>query len=137
MPTELAIPFALSPDGSVAMVADPYRRAAQRIKAIVGTRPTQRSMDVNFGVPLDTLLFEPDDDSNEVEVRQMVETALAIYEPGVEINEVIAEGDEAGDGISSVRVAFSLTEDPITGVSQFVNTATVKPGGTVKEILRG
>jgi phage baseplate assembly protein W len=133
----MAIPFALSPDGSVAMVSDPYDRAQQRIQAIVGTRPTERAMDVNFGIPLDSLVFEPDDDVVELELREMVEEALTVYEPGVVIEEVIAEQDQIGDGISSVKVEFSLTEDPISGESLFVNTATIRPGGTVKEIIRG
>lgn len=133
----MAIPFALSPDGSVRMVSDPYDRARQRIKAIVGTRPTERAMDVNFGIPLDALVFEPDDDTVEMELREMVEEALLVYEPGVTIEAVIAEQDEAGDGVSSVKVEFSITEDPVSGESLFVNTATIRPGGTVKEIIRG
>lgn len=137
MPTEMAIPFALSSDGSVAMVTDLYDRTAQRIKAIVGTRPTQRVMDADFGIPLDNALFDPDEETTELEVREMVETALARYEPGVEIREVVAEGSETGDGVASVRVGFGLTEDPVTGAAQFVNTATVRRGGTVKEVIRG
>lgn len=133
----MKIPFALSPDGSVAMVSEPYARTSQRIKALVGTRPTERTMDANFGLALDSLLFEPDDDTAEMELREMVTEALSAYEPGVVIEAVTAEQDEMGDGVSSVNVEFSLSEDPTAGDSQFVNTATIRPGGTVQEVIRG
>lgn len=137
MPVEMAIPFALGPNGSVALVTDPYSRVTQRVKAIVGSRPTERVMDADFGVPLDRLLFDEDDESTEAEMRQLIEKSLRIYEPGVEVFEVTPEMDQAGDGIASVKVDFRLTEDPTTAGAQFVNTAVVLAGGTVKETLRG
>lgn len=137
MPVEMVIPFALDPGGLVAMVEDPYSRASQRVKALVGSRPTERVMDSRFGVPFDRILFEPDDDTIELELRDMVEAALATYEPGVELISIEPEQLSDEDGIASVKVDFRLTEDPINGASLFVNTATINTGGTVKEVLRG
>lgn len=137
MPVEMAIPFALGPDGSVAMVSDPLRRAVQRVVALVGTRPTEKIMDADFGVPLDSLVFEPDTDVAETELQDMVENALARYEPGITLLDVTPVMGEENTGVVDAKISIELTEDPITGTNQFVNTATIYPGGTVREIIRG
>jgi uncharacterized protein len=137
MPVEMAIPFGLNPNCEVIMVFDPYQRAIQRIMALVGTRPSERVMDAKFGVPLDNLVFEEDDDLSEVELQDMVTTAIAKYEPGVIVQNIQPILNDDGDGVLDALVEISLTEDPFTGSTQFVNTATISTGGTVQETIRG
>jgi phage baseplate assembly protein W len=139
MPVEMTIPFALTPDGRVSTESDPYRRALQRVIAMVGSMPGERVMDLDFGVNVSSLVFSEDDTLGDIELAEMITTALAVYEPGVRLVSAKPILDVAGDGISSVDLKIELTEDPSTGfdASRWANTATISPGGTVTETIRG
>jgi len=82
------------------------------------TNPGERVMMPEFGVPLRTLLFEPNDPQLELAARVMITEALQKWEPRIELEAVqvsstfpydeLNEDDtgEERDAILSIRILF-------------------------------
>jgi phage baseplate assembly protein W len=138
-PVAMRIPFELSSDGSIAVETDPDRQIHQRVRALVGTSPGQRVMNVNIGIDLAGLLFEPDDSLVEGELLHSVTTLLAMYEPGVNVLGIRPVIGKSSYGVSSLEVDYNRTESPSTStrLAQNVNTALINIGGQVSEVIRG
>ena len=52
------------------------------------TNPGERVMNPGFGVPLNQLVFEPNDASLALQAQKMIQDAIAKYEPRVVINSI-------------------------------------------------
>lgn len=93
----------------------------------------------DLGVPLLQHVFDDDDDLVESQLRSEVTQVLGVYEPGVTVRDVNPVADVSGDGIASVEVSYARTEAPTTAgeTSKFVNSAIIKIGGTVEEVILG
>lgn len=139
MPIEMAIPFKLSSDGTIAVETNPDRQISQRIHALVGTEPGERVMRADLGVPLTTLLFEPDSYAVQIQIETAVREGLAQYEPGAFIARVTPLVNTSGDGFSGVEVDFSRTEAATSPAvyAKSINTAVISVGGRVSEVIRG
>lgn len=135
---EIAIPFHLAPDGRIATETDPDRQVKQHVDSLVSTEPGERVMLPAYGVPLTSMLFEPDDDLTTSILTQQVTTALARWEPGVRVLGVQPRSGQPGDGISGVNVQYQRTESPRTPIiGQKLNTAVISNSGEVSEVVRG
>jgi phage baseplate assembly protein W len=139
MPSEIAVPFALTPEGSIAVETDPDRQISSHIKVLVGTNPGERVMLPGYGVPLASLLFEQDNDLVEEDIRDLVVAALGTWEPGAFVTRVTPEYDNDGYGMATVNVEFTRTESPSSpdGLARNVNTVTISAAGDVREEVRG
>jgi phage baseplate assembly protein W len=144
-----SLPFRLGPDGSVALETDPNVQTDQRIRALVGTVPTQRLMRLDYGVNLPALVFE-DEDIAEGELLQMVTNSMAMWEPGVQVQSVDAvrsstsadipsEGWGPDDPIVDVSVRYQRVDSYTSPVSvaKKLHTAVIRVGGEVMEVLGG
>ena len=135
---QVSTPFALGPDGLISTESEPNRQIEQRLHTLVGTSPGERVMLPNYGVPVTNLVFE-EESLVEVRLLELVRDAVAAWEPGVIVQLVKPVWDAAGDGIASVEIDFVRTEaatSPIESAKK-INTAVIKIGGTVDEVIRG
>ncbi|MDT7578849.1 MAG: uncharacterized protein QOK35_109 [Pseudonocardiales bacterium] len=84
-----SFPVVVDGDGRIAMTgADDSIR--QSIWSILGTAPGERVMRPDFGCPLQDLVFAVNDDATAAEVAAAVREALAIWEPRVDVIDVVA-----------------------------------------------
>lgn len=139
MPTEIAIPFAVTEDGGIATVEDPDRQISAHVHVLVATNPGERVMLPGYGVPLTSLLFESDSDLVEQDIKDLVVGALANWEAGVFVTRVTPEKSQDGYGVATVNVDFTRTEAPSSpdGIARNVNTVVISTAGDVKEQIRG
>lgn len=135
---ELDQSFAVDPQGRIAFTSDPARILRNRVRMIVGTEVSERVMRPTYGTPLQSLLFEGDDDLTASIIMSDVEKALADWEPGVIVQNVYLDTDSTQlDGVVSVNVTYSAANSPFETLTIPVNTAVLYRGGTVQEERSG
>jgi hypothetical protein len=83
----MAFPLALGPTGGV-REAEGVARIEQSIRIILGTQHGERVMRPDFGADLRSLTFAANTPETANLTRHLVETALARWEPRVEVLEV-------------------------------------------------
>ncbi|MFE2101073.1 GPW/gp25 family protein [Streptomyces sp. NPDC059468] len=139
MPTEIAFPFRLASDGTIAVETNPDRQIAQHVDALVGTQPGERVMLPDYGVPVADLLFEPNARFVAQEITRAVETAFNSYEPGVVLQKVTPIQDSTQQSLARVEVDYIRREDGTSpsSLANQTNTAVVHVGGTVSEVISG
>uniref|UniRef100_A0AAU3I672 GPW/gp25 family protein n=1 Tax=Streptomyces sp. NBC_01393 TaxID=2903851 RepID=A0AAU3I672_9ACTN len=139
MPTEIAFPFRLASDGTIAVETNPDRQIAQHVNALVGTQPGERVMLPDYGVPVADLLFEPSARFVTQEITRAVETAFATYEPGVVLQKAVPIADTAQQSLARIEVDYTRREDGTSpsSLALHTNTAVVRVGGTVNEVISG
>lgn len=126
MSTELLVPFSLDSNGYLAVTQDPNVQAMQHVKSIVATQPGTRVMLPTYGIPVRSMLFNPNPQLVTMKITRDVEQQMATWEPSITVLNVTASPN-SDFGIAEVDVDFS--SNPLeTGL---VQTATVLVGGTV------
>lgn len=89
-----AFPPAAAPTGDVALAA--YDEdVRQAVLIILQTSPGERVMRPDFGAGLADLVFEPTTTALLALVKHRVETALIVWEPRIEVDEVLVTGGDA------------------------------------------
>lgn len=132
MGSQISIPFTVLENGTVATETDNDIQVSQRIDAIVSTEVGQRAMRAKMGLPLSSLLFDPNNTLVASKMQNIVTQQLQKYEPGVEVVSVTPNITQANDGVASVNVNYrSIVAASTTSAS--ANTITILVGGTVKE----
>jgi phage baseplate assembly protein W len=139
MPTEIAFPFRLASDGTIAVETSPDRQIAQHVNALIGTQPGERVMLPDYGVPVADLLFEPDAPFVAQEISRAVTTAFNSYEPGVVLQKATPIPDSTQMSLARIEVDYIRREDGASPSSLALqsNTAVVRVGGTVSEVISG
>jgi phage baseplate assembly protein W len=139
MPTEIAVPFRLASDGTIAVETNPDRQIGQHVRALVGTQPGERPMLPDYGVPVADLLFDPDASFVAQEISRAVTTAFTTYEPGVVLQRAVPIPDNTQQSLARVEVDYIRREDGTASSSLALqtNTAVVRVGGTVSEVISG
>src|SRR5580765_4822594 len=90
MPTEIAFPFGVAPDGTIASTTDPDVQIGQHVEALIATSPGERLFLPTYGVPTQDYLFSVDSAAVANMLTTKVETALETFEPGVFVQSVTA-----------------------------------------------
>lgn len=134
---ELDRPFRVDAQGRIAFTSDPARQLRNRVINVVATEIGERVMRPDYGTPLQSMLFEGDDDLTISIISTDIERALAEWEPGVVVRGVTAEADSELDGVINLNVTYSAVNSPLETVSIPVNTATISRGGLVEEQRSG
>jgi phage baseplate assembly protein W len=139
MPTEIAVPFRLASDGTIAVETNPDRQIAQHVKALVGTQPGERVMLPEYGVPVADLLFEPGSPFIAKEISRAVTAAFNAFEPGVVLRQAIPIPDESQLSLARIEVDYTRREagSSPSSLSLQSNTGVVRVGGTVSEVISG
>lgn len=134
---EMDQPFGVDAQGRIAFTSDPGRVLRNRVRMIIGTELGERVMRPEYGTPLQSLLFEGDDDITASIIISDIEKALRTYEPGVIVQNVYLENDDALDGVVNVNVVYSAANSPFETLSIPVNTAVLFRGGAIQEERSG
>lgn len=139
MPTEIAVPFRLASDGTIAVETSPDRQIAQHVHALVGTQPGERVMLPDYGVPVADLLFAPNAPFVAQEISRAVTDAFTAYEPGVILQQATPIPDASQLSLARIEVDYVRREagSSPSSLSLQTNTAVVRVGGTVSEVISG
>ena len=135
---EIGLPFSLT-TGAITTQSNPDSQIAQHVNGLVATQPGERVMMGNYGVNTAMLLFEPDQNVVAQELHDNVASALTQWEPGALLKSVRIIQGNAGDGQATIAVDYTRSEAANTApqLARNVNTATLRVGGTVDEVIRG
>lgn len=125
---EILVPFQIGADGGIAWTDNRIKQASQHIFSVVATNPGERVMRPGYGVPLSRMVFEPDDEIIQTDIRTRMEAALNRWAAGIEIIAIEAQSTSYADGTISFLISFRLPG------STDINLATIAVGGTVTEI---
>lgn len=128
---QMAIPFQIASDGSIATVSDPVRALSERVRALVGTLPSQRVMRSTFGVATTQILFDWDPTIASEQLDNMVREAIAQWEPAAVVLSVEPVLTQDGRQILSAQVDISAG-DPVAGEVSPQYSVTVSPNGEVR-----
>lgn len=132
MGTEMAVPFSIDSTGSVATTDDPAQQAINHIVSIIGTNLYQRIMNPLYGVDLDAMLFANNDGAVQSALIADISAAIATYEPGVQVENIVVLPDANEENALTVRVEFSLVT--ATGAAATTLTAVVTTAGGVVDV---
>lgn len=103
--TGLAYPFQVNARGEIKLV-DGEEDIRQSICIILGTHLGERVMRPEFGCRVHELIFEPRDATTSSLIKKYVEEALEIWEPRIEVIDVLASTDDAVDGGVYVEIEY-------------------------------
>lgn len=138
MGRQMSIPFKLDANGLISEQSNLDKQVGERLMALVGTEPGMRVMLPDYGVAINGLVFEDDDDIIQTELTNAVQEAANRWEPGAVIKAVENNSDKL-DGISGVQIDFERIDGPEFRRSQVVgvNKVTIGPGGVIREEIVG
>jgi phage replication-related protein YjqB (UPF0714/DUF867 family)/phage baseplate assembly protein W len=128
---QLAVPFAMAADGSLAVCQDEGQAVSNRVRALVGTLPGERVMRADYGVPTTEALFAPDPEVAAAEVQLMVRDAVTTWEPTAVVTSVTPVID-MDLGLVTVDVGVGRADVPQAELPRF-KTVTVAVGGSTTE----
>lgn len=117
MTQQMAIPFAIGPDGSVATVSNPVRALSARVRALTATLPTQRVMRSTFGVPTVDVMFAWDPSIGQMQLERMVTEAVNLWEPAARVISVRPVMTPDGADVVGVDVDISAGDSLAAGPS--------------------
>lgn len=132
LPVQLAVPFDLAADGSLAVVQDESQAVSDRVRALVATLPGDRVMRADYGVPTTEALFAVDAEVASAEVQLMVTDAVTAWEPTAVINSIMPTID-MDLGLVHVDVGVGRADVPEAELTRY-KTIQVAVGGTTSEI---
>lgn len=105
-----AFPLALTPTGGVREAAG-VARIEQSIRIILGTQHGERIMRPDFGANLSSLAFAANTPGTANLARHLVETALARWEPRIEVLDVDVI-NVLGEAALVITVSYRLLGTP-------------------------
>ncbi len=116
----VAFPLQLDPRGELAL-ATGLTDIEQSIHIILGTGPGERVMRPTFGCRAWELLFSPNEAVTQSLMSEYVRDALAMWEPRIDVREVVAYRDPNRDGAMLVEIHYEVkaTHDPRSIVYPF------------------
>jgi len=79
---------------------------AECIHVILNTQPGERQMLPEFGCPLQDLIFETNSAATRHRAEGMVRTALAEWEPRIDVDDVIAESAPGDPNRIRLRISY-------------------------------
>lgn len=129
MGVQLAIPFSLGKDGTVATETIPVRQLSRRCRAVVSSRLGERVMSPSFGAALGHLVFQPIDSLAHSELKEEVQEALARWEPDATTYAIDPIEDQQ-EGLLGVRVDVSVTAETLEA-DDVTSSIVVYPGGGI------
>src|SRR5690606_6423392 len=106
----ISFPPRLGADGRVAWSEGP-ENIRESIRVILSTEPGERLMLPEFGGGLRRFLFEPNTASTRRLIEERVTQALAVWEPRIRLEGVLAEADPADARIVHVTIRYRLVTD--------------------------
>jgi hypothetical protein len=108
-----AFPLRTDATGSIALVAR-ERELEESIRLILGTAPGERPMRPEFGCGIHDFVYAPADAETAGRLAYEVRTALARWEPRIEVNDVLVTIDSDDRSLLYLEIRYSLatSNDP-------------------------
>jgi phage baseplate assembly protein W len=103
-----SFPVALDAGGQIAKTADPEQGIRQSIWTILSTAPGERVMRSEFGCGIHDLVFGVNDARTAGAVTAAVRTALALWEPRIDVLDVYAAPDAAHPNLLLVEINYQV-----------------------------
>lgn len=122
----LSFPPAFDKIGRDIRMIEAHRDIQESIEIILSTRPGERALETEFGCNLDQLLFEPLNLTLISYIRELVKTALTLYEPRVDVNNVNVR--QAEDQQNQVFIEIDYTVRSTNSRFNFVYPFYLKEG---------
>lgn len=137
MPSEIAVPFRIDPNGAVAKVTDPVETVRQHLVSLIGTEYRERVMRPRYGTPTSQFLFGNNDDLAVTELEGLIQSAVETWEPRARIVAVHNLSESPDEATLSLSVQFVLAGGETLDEEQQIHTAFIDVGGTVTEVRGG
>jgi phage baseplate assembly protein W len=102
-----AFPLQFSPHGQIAL-ARGERDIEQAIRIILETVPGERVMRPEFGCRAKEMVFAPQNAGTHALMARYIETALARWEPRIEVQGVQVASDLSNDGAMLVEINYTI-----------------------------
>lgn len=102
-----AFPLRTDATGAIALVSR-EREIEESIRLILGTAPGERPMRPEFGCGIHDFVFAPADAETAGRLAYEVRTALARWEPRIEVNEILVTIDLDDRSLLYIDVRYSL-----------------------------
>lgn len=80
----------------------------QSLKIILSTRPGERVMHPDFGCNLDIMMFEPLTTTLITTIKDIIKTAILLYEPRIELNSVKISPDQYLEGTVNIELDYNI-----------------------------
>jgi hypothetical protein len=108
-----AFPLRTDATGSIALVAR-ERELEESIRLILGTAPGERPMRPEFGCGIHDFVYAPADAETAGRLAYEVRTALARWEPRIEVHDVLVTIDSDDRSLLYLEIRYSLatSNDP-------------------------
>jgi phage baseplate assembly protein W len=100
----LAFPISINVQGSL-QLSSGITNLEESIRVILGTKLGERVYRPNFGSRLSEMLFEPINNSTLLSIRIHVKDALEIWEPRIDVINVITEPDPT-QGLVNIEIIY-------------------------------
>lgn len=102
-----SFPVAVDAHGRIAM-AGSDESIRQSIWSILSTAPGERVMRPEFGCAVADLVFAVNDDATAAEVSAAVREALAVWEPRIDVIDVVATPDADAPEVLLVAIDYEV-----------------------------
>ena len=111
---DIDLSFAKRPSGDIYKKTD-AAAVKQSVKNIVATNRLEKPFNDDFGANITSLLFELANDETSLQIRQMIDNAIYIYEPRAEVLNIDVS-DRIDTNTINVTVTFKVvsTEEVVT-----------------------
>jgi phage baseplate assembly protein W len=127
---EIKVPFQIDPStGGVVILTNYNDIIAQHVLTALMTAPGERVMNPNYGVGLETKVFEPIYARNSAVLQQDVQSLLQATEPSVQINSIVVAQDPNYANVLDVTISYSVLP------SNAVNTLSLAVGGGISQVV--
>jgi len=105
--TGLRFPLQVTPQGRIAL-SSADRRVEESIYLILGTKVGERVMMPDFGCAIHDLVFAPNNASTRTRAIDAVRRALVLFEPRIDVLQVLADTAPAEPNLLLLRIDYRL-----------------------------
>jgi phage baseplate assembly protein W len=115
-----SFPVTVDPTGRIAMTGSD-ESIRQSIRSILSTAPGERVMRPDFGCAVADLVFAVNDEATAAEVSAAVREALAIWEPRIDVLDVVATPGAATAGADAPEVLLVAVDYEVRATNSRFN----------------
>jgi uncharacterized protein len=101
-------PPAFSKGGADVLMAEAEDDVMQSIKIILGTRPMERTMQVDFGCDIKEFVFQTMSQRVITAIRQEITDALLYHEPRIEVENVNVDDSKQESGFVLISIRYRV-----------------------------
>ena len=101
------------------MIKDLKTLLNQNLKMIILTNPGERVMDPNFGVGINSYLFENFNNKIYNDIRNRVRDQVARYLPVITIDSITFDGNNEDQNLLGISISYSIPSIGIKDLLQF------------------